>query len=306
MRMLLTDFLKEGISSLERLYSTAESRSMMLMLCEAKIGTKSYTHIVEPEYQISAAQEALLRENLERLSKGEPIQYVIGKAEFCGFEFKVGPDVLIPRPETELMCREAISICSRISRMRGAYGKKAAPVKVLDLCTGSGCIAWTVALSVPGVVVTGVDISEGALKIASSQNFQSVLKETGAVSPTFKKADILDRDTEFTDEKYDVIISNPPYIMESEKPLLRANVLEFEPHLALFVPDEDPLVFYRAIADWSERFLAPEGKGLTEINEVLGKETFTVFKEAGFVNLDIVKDFYDKNRFIFYSKPKSQ
>ena len=305
MRMLLTDFLKEGISSLERLYSTAESRSMMLMLCEAKIGTKSYTHIVEPEYQISASQEALLRENLERLSKGEPIQYVIGKAEFCGFEFKVGPDVLIPRPETELMCREAISICSRISRMRGAYGKKAAPVKVLDLCTGSGCIAWTVALSVPGVVVTGVDISEGALKIASSQNFQSVLKETGAVAPTFKKADILDRDTEFTNEKYDVIISNPPYIMESEKSLLRANVLEFEPHMALFVPDEDPLVFYRAIADWSGKFLAPEGKGLTEINEVLGKETFTVFKEAGFVNLDIVKDFYDKNRFIFYSKSKS-
>ena len=305
MRMLLTDFLKEGISSLERLYSTAESRSMMLMLCEAKIGTKSYTHIVEPEYQISASQEALLRENLERLSKGEPIQYVIGKAEFCGFEFKVGPDVLIPRPETELMCREAISICSRISRMRGAYGKKAAPVKVLDLCTGSGCIAWTVALSVPGVVVTGVDISEGALKIASSQNFQSVLKETGAVAPTFKKADILNRDTEFTNEKYDVIISNPPYIMESEKPLLRANVLEFEPHMALFVPDEDPLVFYRAIADLSGKFLAPEGKGLTEINEVLGKETFTVFKEVGFVNLDIVKDFYDKNRFIFYSKSKS-
>ncbi len=304
--MLLSEMLKEGIASLERLYSTAESRSIMLMLCEAKIGTRSYTHIVEPEFEISDAQASLLRENLERLSKGEPIQYVIGKAEFCGFEFSVGPDVLIPRPETELMCREAISVCSRIQRMRGAYGKKASPVRVLDLFTGSGCIAWTVALSVPGVSVTGVDISEGALKIASGQKFQSLLKETGAAAPEFVKADLLELDSDFTSPGYDVIISNPPYIMESEKPLLRVNVLEYEPALAIFVPDGDPLMFHRAVAHWSDRLLSPEGKGLTEINETLGKETLSVFKEAGFTNLDIVKDFYDKNRFIFYSKPKAQ
>lgn len=304
--MLLTEMLKEGISSLERLYTTAESRSIMLMLCEAKTGTKSYTHIVEPEYELSDAQVTLLRENLERLSKGEPIQYVIGKAEFCGFEFNVGPDVLIPRPETELMCREAVSVCSRLQRMRGAYGRKASPVRVLDLCTGSGCIAWTVALSVPGVAVTGVDISEGALKVASGQKFTSFLKERGAVAPTFIKADILDFDTDFTEGKFDVIISNPPYIMESEKPLLRSNVLLYEPALALFVPDEDPLIFHRAIAHWSHILLPPEGKGLTEINEVLGKETAALFKEAGFAGVDTVKDFYDRNRFVFYSKPKAQ
>lgn len=300
--MLLKDFLNKGIGRLESLYPTKEARNIILMLCESRIGTKSYTHIVEPEYVVGDKSLEVLNSDLDRLSAGEPIQYVIGVADFCGLRFKVSKDVLIPRPETELLCREAIKIGSRIQRMRKAYGKSARPVRVLDLCTGSGCIAWTVALSIPGSEVTGVDISEKAVAVASSQDFNAALKESGAIAPKFVVADVLDENPTFTDGKYDLILSNPPYIMESQKSQLRINVLNYEPSTALFVGDDDPLVFYRAIASLSRTCLSADGKGLTEINELLDSETARVFADAGFQKNEVVKDFYDKNRFVFYSK----
>ena len=300
--MLLVDFLKKGVAALETLYPTAEARAIVLMLCEEIIGTKNYTHIVEPQYQIDKKGEKPLAEALVRLQAGEPIQYVIGRTEFAGRSFRVTPDVLIPRPETELLVREAIKIAGRIKRMRGAYGKSADPVRVLDLCTGSGNIAWSVALSVPGARVVGVDISEEALAVARSQNFSSELKSTGALAPTFLAADVLDTEQEFNYGPFDLILSNPPYIMEKERPLLRRNVVDYEPACALFVPDDNPFLYYRAIARWSHRFLSPDGKGLTEINEVLGKETETLFADSGFSQTSLVTDFYDKNRFVFYAK----
>lgn len=300
--MLLVDFLKKGITALEPLYPTAEARSIVLMLCEALIGTKSYTHIVDPQYQIDKKGEQPLAEAMVRLQAGEPIQYVMGKTEFCGRSFHVTPDVLIPRPETELLVREAVKLADMTRRMRIPFGKSAEPVRVLDLCTGSGNIAWSVALAVPGARVVGVDISEKALEVARGQNFSQELKSKGALAPTFVAADVLDTEQEFNYGNFDLILSNPPYIMEKERPLLRRNVVDYEPASALFVPDDDPLLFYRAIARWSERFLSPEGKGLTEINEVLGKETLGVFDGAGFRETSIVTDFYDKNRFIFYMK----
>ena len=300
--MLLTDFLKEGIAALEPLYPTAEARSIVLMLCEALIGTKSYTHIVDPQYQIDKKGEQPLAEALVRLQAGEPIQYVIGKAEFCGRSFRVTPDVLIPRPETELLVREAVKLADMTRRMRIPFGKSAEPVRVLDLCTGSGSIAWSVALSVPGARVVGVDISEKALEVARSQNFSQELKEKGALAPTFVAADVLDTGQEFNYGSFDLILSNPPYIRELEKQQIRRNVLDYEPALALFVPDDNPLLFYRAIASWSQRFLSPEGKGLTEINEALGKETLAVFAGAGFAQSSVITDFYDKNRFVLYAK----
>ena len=300
--MLLKDFINEGVARLEPLYPTKEARSIMLMLCESRIGTKSYTHIVEPEYQIKDKSLEGLDADLERLASGEPVQYVIGFADFCGLRFRVTRDVLIPRPETELLCREAIKIGSRMQRMRKAYGKSARPVKVLDLCTGSGCIAWTVALSIPGAEVTGVDISESAVAVASSQDFALNLKETGALAPSFVVADVLSDSHPFTEGDYDLILSNPPYIMESQKTQMRANVLNYEPSTALFVSDDDPLLFYRAIARVSKECLAAEGKGLAEINEILGPETAKVFSAAGFQKTEVVKDSYDKNRFVFYSK----
>ena len=300
--MLLKDFLKEGISRLEPLYPTAEARNIVLMLCESRIGTKSYTHIVEPEYSIKDKYMDTLAADLSRLEAGEPVQYVIGTTEFCGLTFKVNKDVLIPRPETELLCREAIKAGSRIARLRKAYGKSARPVRILDLCTGSGCIAWTVTLNIPGSEVIGVDISEDSIKVAMAQDFSAKMKETHAVSPQFLISDILDIEQDFGHGEFDLILSNPPYIMESEKKDMRVNVLNFEPSQALFVPDEDPEMFYRAIATWSSRYLAPDGRGLTEINERLAKETEAVFKEAGFSRTETVKDFYDRNRFIHYAR----
>ena len=300
--MLLADFIKKGVAALEPLYPTAEAHSIVLMLCESLIGTKSYTHIVEPRYDIDKKAEQPLAEAMLRLQAGEPIQYVIGRTDFCGHSFKVNRNVLIPRPETELLVREAIKIAGRIQRMRIPYGKSAEPVRVLDLCTGSGNIAWSVALGVPGARVVGVDISETALDVARSQNFSADLKATGALAPTFVAADVLDTEQEFNYGSFDLILSNPPYIMEKERALLRKNVVDYEPASALFVPDEDPLLFYRAVARWSQRFLSPEGKGLTEINEVLPKETVAVFRDYGFSEIDVVKDFFDKNRFVFYMK----
>lgn len=301
--MLLTEFIREGTAALEHLYPTAEARSIVLMLCEDRIGTKSYTHIVEPSYRIAKKALPGLEADMQRLAAGEPIQYVIGRAEFCGFSFRVSPDVLIPRPETELLCRNAIREAARIQRMRSPYGKQADPVRILDLCTGSGNIAWTLALSVPGVQVTGVDISEAALKVASSQPFGEWLKERGAAAPRFLRRDILDTSGDYADfGRYDLILSNPPYIMESERKLLRRNVKDYEPEGALFVSDEDPLVFYRAVAAIAGRCLAPQGKGIVEINEVLGKETEALFREAGYPLTEIVKDFYEKNRFIVFEK----
>ncbi len=300
--MLLKDFLNGGAARLETLYPTKEARNIMLMLCESRIGTKSYTHIVEPEYQIKDKALDGLNADLERLASGEPVQYVIGYADFCGLRFKVTPDVLIPRPETELLCREAIKIGSRMQRMRKAYGKSARPVRILDLCTGSGCVAWTVALNIPGAEVTGVDISEGAVAVAAGQDFISKPKETEVVAPRFVVADVLAEPQTFAEGEYDLILSNPPYIMESQKSQMRVNVLNFEPSTALFVKDDDPLEFYRSIARLSSELLAQEGKGMTEINELLGPETAKVFSDAGFPKTEVIKDFYDKNRFVFYSK----
>ncbi len=300
--MLLADFIKKGVTALEPLYPTAEAHSIVLMLCESLLGTKSYTHIVEPRYNIDRKAEQPLAEAMLRLQAGEPIQYVIGRTDFCGHSFKVNRNVLIPRPETELLVREAIKIAGRIQRMRIPYGKSAEPVRVLDLCTGSGNIAWSVALGVPGARVVGVDISEAALDVARSQNFSADLKATGALAPTFVAADVLDTEQEFNYGSFDLVLSNPPYIMEKERALLRKNVVDYEPESALFVPDDDPLLFYRAVACWSQRFLSPEGKGLTEINEVLPKETVAVFRDSGFGEIDVVKDFFDKNRFVFYMK----
>lgn len=300
--MLLSEFLKHGESVLETLYPNPEARSILFILCEDRLGTKNYTHIVEPGYTIDPKKLPSLEEDLARLTKGEPVQYVIGKSEFYGRVFNVCKDVLIPRPETELLVQQAINIGGIMLRSRGAYGKSSSPVRVLDLCTGSGCIAWSVAIGVPSSEVTGVDISEPALAVASSQPFKSEIKSSGAIAPSFVKADVLDLAQTDRFGSYDMILSNPPYIKECEKAQMRVNVLQYEPELALFVEDNDPLVFYRAIAKWSSRLLSPEGKGFTEINETLGEETAGVFREEGFTNVEVVKDLFGKDRFVAYSK----
>lgn len=300
--MLLAEFVKAGTKALESLYPQKEARSIVLMLCEEVLGTENYTHIVEPEFKIDDKKLPELEAAMERLKKMEPVQYVLGHTEFYGRTFKVDPAVLIPRPETELLCRDAIKLGMRVYRMRSPYGKNAEPVRILDLCTGSGCIAWTMALSIPGSRVTAVDISDAALEVAAGQDFASELKSKKTFKPEFIKADVLDSEQEIELGPFDMVLSNPPYIMESEKEDMRRNVLEYEPESALFVPDDDPLLFYRAIARWSQRFMSPDGVGLSEVNESLARQTETVFKAAGYAHTEIVRDLSDKNRYIIYHK----
>ncbi len=255
------------------------------MLCEERLGVRSYTHIIEPQCEIPSGQLPELEEELGRLAAGEPIQYVLGYADFCGRRFRVTPAVLIPRPETELLVSESVS--ELLSRGRVC--------RVLDLCTGSGCIAWSLALEVKGTEVVAADISADALAVARSQ-FE------GEAGPLFVETDVLDTERTFEYGEFDVLLCNPPYVMDSERARMRPNVLEHEPGLALFVPDSDPLLFYRAAARWAQRFLRADGVGIVEINEALGPETEAVFREAGFAKTQIIRDFASKSRFVKFSR----
>ena len=312
--MLLADFIRDGIARLETLYPSPEARGLVLMLCSERLGTTSYTHIIEPQTAVPDGRLAELERDLERLCGGEPIQYVLGFAEFCGHRFAVGPGVLVPRPETEQLVGQAVSLLREMDLEE--------PPRVLDLCTGSGCIAWSIALEIRDAQVVGVDGSEAALRYASTQfpaggrslpdGRPEIIFRTGLPenqfplrlpggTPVFLQADVLDTEQDFPYGPFDLVVSNPPYVCESEKALMRPNVLDWEPPMALFVPDRDPLVFYRAVARWTQRFLRPGGAGIVEINESLGPETAAVFRDAGYKNVQILSDFSKKARFVQFS-----
>ena len=274
---------------LSDLYPDQEVKEIVFAILEHFVGTKRHTHIVEPQYEVTEGQVNTVMTAFERLAAGEPLQYVTGKAYFYGREFRVTSDTLIPRPETELLCRMAVE----------AAGKS--NPRILDLCTGSGCIAWTLALELPKSAVEAVDISDGALAVASSQDFVDEMAQTGATAPAFIKADVIAGLSSFVGKQYDIILSNPPYVMDREKALMRSNVLDYEPHLALFVPDADPLLFYRSVAEWASVLLAPDGVGVVEINEALGAETAEVFRLRGFAKAEVIKDLYEKDRFVSFS-----
>ena len=300
--MLLKDLIKEGTDIISSMYPEREAREMVFAYLESVIGTRRHTHIIEPEYQVDDEAASQAVEAFRRMASGEPLQYVTGKAYFYGREFNVTPDVLIPRPETELLCRAVID-----------FVKMKSEVRILDLCTGSGCIAWTLALEIPGAQVTAVDVSEGALAVASAQDFADEMSRTCAVAPDFLKADVLschpepslchpERSEGSFPSHFDIIVSNPPYVMHSEKALMRKNVLDHEPHLALFVPDDDPLLFYRAVAQWALQLLKPGGFGIVEINEALGEETAEIYRRNGFSAVTIIKDLNDKDRFVSFRR----
>lgn len=284
--MFLKELIDKGTETISQAFTEREAREMVLMFLQHSIGVTRHTHILEPSFEVSddAAVEAIGA--FERMAVGEPIQYIIGKAYFYDREFRVTPDVLIPRPETELLVREALNWACR-------SGRKS--MRIADLCTGSGCIAWSMALELPGSEVVAVDISDGALAVASGQKFESV------AAPRFIKADVLASPPDGLG-CYDMILSNPPYVMESEKALMRKNVLDHEPWLALFVSDDDPLVFYRAVASWAKQLLKPDGIGIVEINEALGPETAAVFSQAGFTDTSVICDLSDRPRFVRFSR----
>lgn len=307
--MLLRNLINECTQTVSTLYPEGEAREMVFALFEHILGTRRHTHIIEPAYEVPAEKVDDVLAAVARLAGGEPLQYVLGTACFYGRDFKVNPSVLIPRPETEILCRSAVDMLSgsceslypdRISQDSPAGRRQ----RMLDLCTGSGCIAWTMALENPDAEVVAVDISDAALEVASSQDFSDELSRTGAKAPVFVKADVLadvPADGPFAEE-FDIILSNPPYVMDKEKALMRTNVLDHEPHLALFVSDDDPLIFYRAVARWASRLLSSSGFGIVEINEALGAETAQVFIDAGFPTAQVLQDFSGRDRFVHFSR----
>ncbi len=288
--MYLKDVIKEGVRTLSPLYSEREAREMVYTALEKILGTQRHTHILEPQYSVHDDDLAEVRGAFSRMASGEPLQYVLREAWFYGRRFNVSADVLIPRPETELLCRAVID------------GTSDMDVRILDLCTGSGCIAWTLALEISGSEVVAVDISDGALKVADNQDFSEEISATGARRPQFIKADVLAKPLTSLGQ-FDIIVSNPPYVRESEKAQMRPNVLEHEPHLALFVSDDDPLVFYRAVARWAVLMLKKGGYGIVEINEALASDTERVFCEHGFADVRTIKDLHDRDRFVLFRQP---
>ena len=222
-----------------------------------------------------------INEIIFRINKSEPIQYILEKEWFYGHEFYVNSDVLIPRPETEELVEKAINL---------------KPKTVLDLGTGSGCIPISIALALKESEVFAVDISEKALTVAKANAIK-----LGA-NVNFKIANILDFENPFSGNTFDLIVSNPPYVKENEKGEIRKNVLGFEPHLALFVKDDDPLAFYIKIAEIGRDLLNENGHILVEINSYLGKETCEVFEKLGYSEVKLIQDFFGKDRMILSKK----
>ncbi|MCD8206975.1 MAG: peptide chain release factor N(5)-glutamine methyltransferase [Bacteroidales bacterium] len=304
-------------------YSSSEAEALAVRLCEEVLGVKSYQWVLEPSMEIPPTVAARLFSSLRRLCAGEPLQYVLGYAYFCGFKFNVSPSVLIPRPETEELCRLVVQEAEGLVGdcvPRGSsrpVGENRCSLKIMDLCTGSGCVAWSLALLLPGAEVFGVDVSEEALSVARSQPLAEEAARRGAMVPKFGHADVLSElshvvapekgvssgsaDGSCSDD-FDIIVSNPPYVRESERDDLPDNVKNHEPALALFVPDSDPLIFYRAIANFSVKRLRTGGFGIVEINEAFGEPTRAIFSSAGFSSVNLLRDFRAKFRFVVFKK----
>lgn len=283
--------------SLTPLYDAGEAQAIVRTVLDVEYGMTLTDIICGKVNELSSDEERNLEEIITRLQNGEPVQYVLGEADFAGRTFHVEPGVLIPRPETAELCQW---IEEEVSSLKADERKQ-----ILDICTGSGCIAITLGLNIPNSEVTGWDISEDALRIA--QGNVEMLK-AGNVRIEYQNALMLPKAAEAAEiskaaetesslsKGWNVIVSNPPYICEKEKADMEKNVLEHEPSIALFVPDEDPLKFYRAIAEYASSALKSEGALYFEINPIYEKETREMLEGLGFKDIETKEDAFGKKR----------
>lgn len=274
------DLLHQIISALHNIYDEREATTIASWLIEDLFQLTYHQIHWNEKIEWSKEKEQIVQNAIERLKKYEPLQYITEKAEFFGFTFKVSSDTLIPRPETE----ELVDLIIQENQTK-------LNCKILDIGTGTGCIPISLDKKLPLAKVSAIDISDKALKIAKENN--DTLKSEVA----FHQQDILNKDLS-SFEKFDVIVSNPPYIRNLEKELMSENVLEHEPHLALFVDNETPLLFYDRITTLAKYSLNKEGKLYFEINEAFGKETAQLLINAGFENVDIIQDLQGKERIV--------
>ncbi|MBP5229156.1 MAG: peptide chain release factor N(5)-glutamine methyltransferase [Bacteroidales bacterium] len=295
------DRCRERLSSL---YSLEEINSLSQRVLEDIYSIPRYRQVTSPNDSLEALQtpgeqNALLSPEgvIERLAQGEPVQYIAGFEYFCGEKFNVGSGVLIPRPETEELVNKIVAEAKYHSDLNApnAPDKK---LVVLDLCTGSGCIAWSLWKGLPNAKIFGCDISDAVLQYARNQHITRTDQED---KPVFFKQDILSN--EYAEElqnlkgKVDILVSNPPYIAESEKKLMHKNVLEFEPSTALFVTDDNPLLFYKRISELGRELLSPFGKIYLEINPLFASELKQHFEQTGYSQVHLLQDITGKQRF---------
>lgn len=264
-----------ALQQLQQMYGSGEGRALYELILRQRFGLSRTDILLGKDTTLSADKQAELQIIIDRVTKGEPVQYVLGCEEFCGRTFLVNPSVLIPRPETQLL----------VGLVEENVAKGST---VLDIGTGSGCIAITLALD--GYKVTALDVSDEALEVAK-QNAERLGAEV-----EFVKADI--RTMDYGLWTMDCIVSNPPYICEKEALMMDENVLDHEPHLALFVPDDDPLLFYKAIVEFGRDHLADEGQIFFEVNCAYAKEVKELLCKKGYKETRIMKDQYDKERFV--------
>lgn len=270
---------------LAAVYGTGEARAIVRYVLDARFGLSPADVYCGKVTQLSADDQRALCEIMRRLMKAEPVQYVLGEAEFCGRSFAVEPGVLIPRPETEDLCAWVVE---------SAAARRLAAPALLDIGTGSGCIAVTLALEVEGARVTAWDVSPTALSVASAN-----ARKLGA-EVSVSRVDALRPPRDVA--AWDAVVSNPPYVLCSERAGMEPNVLDYEPAEALFVPDDDPLLFYRSIAAYAYDALKPGGELFFEINPLLAAEMQAMLTDAGFGPAELRHDRFGRERLLKVKK----
>lgn len=275
--------LYQNIVSNIKVYPDKEAQAITFMLLEHYMRLRNIDVLVDRPIPETTAQPDWLT-IISRLNNNEPVQHIIGSTEFCGLEFRVSSSVLIPRPETE----ELVRMVTR------DYAEPDKNISILDIGTGSGCIAIVLARFLPHVSVHAWDVSDEALEVAR-ENARQLLADVD-----FAKQDMLNVTFPLPGNiiQFDCLVSNPPYVTYAEAEHMMPNVLRFEPHEALFVEDSDPLLFYKAIADFGKHHLKTHGKCYVEINEHFGTETKNVFEEREYSNVEILRDIHGKDRFV--------
>ena len=276
------DYRTQFIQELSPIYDAGEAESFFYLILEEKQQLKRIDLALNSDLTFSNEEIQLWNSILEKLQQEIPIQYILGKTSFYGLNFEVNATVLIPRPETEELVEWIIK--------DGAVFRNDKELKILDIGTGSGCIAISLAKNIPNAQVFAIDVSEKALAIAKKN------AEINEVNVTFIQKNILE--TEDLEQKFEIIVSNPPYVRELEKQEIKKNVLDNEPHLALFVEDNDALIFYRKIAELALKNLSPKGQLFFEINQYLGREMMELLEKMGFKNIELRKDIYGNDRMI--------
>ena len=278
--MTIKQYRDQFIQELTPIYGMEEADSFFYLILDAKHQLKRVDLALQPNLVFSITELDAWNLILDQLKKEIPVQYLLGTTHFYGLEFEVNPNVLIPRPETEELVDWIIE--SQNSEVRTQK------LKILDIGTGSGCIAISLAKNLPNSEVFALDVSEQALATAQRN------AESNQVAIQFIHQSILE--TEDLGHQFDIIVSNPPYVRDLEKQEIKKNVLDNEPHLALFVADNDALLFYRKIAQLAQKNLSPTGQLYFEINQYLGQEMVALLKEMNFQNTELRKDVYGNDR----------